>query len=105
MNGCRFEGGGGGEGAIEDAGDGGEVLHQLGEGVGEKGLRAVAHGLGGAVVAFDHDAVGTGGNGGAGEGGDVLAIAGGVGRIDDDRQVRELLDDGNGGHVERVAKR
>ena len=61
-------------------------------GVGEKqwelvqgeGLGAVAHGFGGVVVAFDHDAVGTGGDSGAGEGGDELAVAGGVGGVDDD---------------------
>src|SRR5690348_14322638 len=43
--------GGGGEALAEDFGDGGELAHQFGEGVGQEGLRTVAHRLRRVVVA------------------------------------------------------
>ena len=71
--------GGRGEPFAEELGDGGELLHEFGEGFREQGLRSVAHGFGGVVVVFDHDAVSAlAAMAGAGEGGDELAVSGGV---------------------------
>ncbi len=74
-----------------------------GELVGVDGLRAVGERLLRLVVHFDDDAVGAGGDGGAGHGQHVVALAGAVAGVDEDGQVAEALHGGNDAEVERVA--
>ena len=55
------------------------------------------------VVNLDLQAVGAGGGGGERHGLHVAGVAGGVARVRDDRQVREVVDHGDGVQVEGVA--
>ena len=68
-------------------------------------LRAVAQRVIGIAMHFDQQSVGAGCDGRASDGGHLVAAPRGVAWIDDDRQVAELLNDWNGGDIERVAGR
>src|SRR6266849_3194054 len=92
-----------GHAAADGGGDDAELGHELGEVSGLEGLRAIGKSVVGVVVDFDEQAVGAGGYGGAGHGRNFVAASGAVGGIGEHGQVRELLDDRDGGDVERVA--
>ena len=55
-------------------------------------------------MRLDDQAVGAGGDGGAGQRRNEFARAGGVAGIDDDRQVRKLLGDGDAAQIEQIAR-
>ncbi len=80
-----------------------DLVHHARELIGVDGLRAVGERLLGLVVHFDQDAVGADGDGGAGHGQHLVALAGAVARVDEDGQVAEPLHGGNDAEVERVA--
>jgi len=86
--------------------DGGDLAHFVGEDrefFREDGLHAVGEGFVRFVMNFDEQAIGSDGDGSAGEGKNFVALAGAVARIDKDGQVAALLDRGDNGEVERVA--
>src|SRR5690242_15287082 len=89
--------------AADGGSDDAKLGHELRKGRRLERLRAVGERPVRIVVDFDQQAVGTGSDGGAGHGRNLIAAAGGVRRVADDGQVRELLDDGNGGEIEGVA--
>ncbi len=64
---------------------------------------AIGPGLIRVGVAFDEEAVGADGGGGARQGRDEAAAAGSVAGIEDDGEVGELLEGGDGGDVAGVA--
>ena len=67
-------------------------------------LRAVGEGALGVVVDFDDEAVGPDGDAGPRQRRDHVVLARPVRGVDDDRQVREAADGGDGREVERVAR-
>ena len=79
------------------------LLEQPVEGGEVERLRAVGEGLVGVGVDLDQQAVGAGGQRGQGHRRDVIALAGAVAGVDQDRQVRQLLDRRDHRQVERVA--
>src|SRR4029077_17339119 len=90
--------------AADGWGDYAELGHELGEGGGLEGLRAVGEGVVGGVVNFYEQAVGAGGYGGGSHGRNLVAAPGAVGGVGEHGEVRQLFDYGDGGDVERVAR-
>src|SRR5438093_12741418 len=80
--------------AADESCQGVEVAHQSGELLRKDCLWPVGEGPGGIVVYLDHDAVGPGGDGGTGEGDDLVAPPGAVAGIDQDRQVAAVFQGG-----------
>ena len=66
-------------------------------------MRPVGKSMIGIVVDFDKQAIRASGYGGASHRRYFVAATGAVRGICDDRQVRELLNDGNRGDIESVA--
>jgi len=66
-------------------------------------LRAIGKRVIGVVVDFDEEAIGAGGDSGAGHGRHFVAAAGAVRRIRKHRKMRKFFDDRDGGDVEGVA--
>jgi len=95
---------GGLKGAVHEGGKWSELVHEALEVWEVEGLGAVAEGVGGVGVDFDHEAVGTDGDGGTGEGRDGPVVAGGVGGVHDDREVGEAFDGDDGGEVLSVSE-
>jgi hypothetical protein len=92
-------------GAVEDGGDLAHFSGEEGELFGKDGLHAVGERFFGFVVDFDQEAIGSDGDGGAGEGENFVALAGAVAGIDEDREVTAFFDGGNDGEVEGVARK
>src|SRR6267378_8582720 len=88
--------------------DGGDLAHFVGEDrefFRKDRLHAVGEGFVRLVVDFDEEAIGANGDGSAGEREYFVALAGTVAGIDEDGQVAALLDGGDDGEVERVARK
>ena len=83
--------------------DGSQAGHQLGELGDRDRLLAVGQRLVRARVDLDHDPVGARRDAGQRHRLDQPALAGGVRRIDDHRQVGQVVEQGHGRQVERVA--
>ena len=81
-----------------------KLLHELGVKVEVDLLLAVAPRLGGIWVHLDEQAVDVQRHGRLAELDDEVGAPAALARIDDDRQVRLLLHDGDGAQVERVAR-
>src|SRR5882724_10047181 len=92
-----------GHAAADGWGDDAELGHELIEAGRIERLRAVGERVVGIVVDFDEQAVGARGYRGASHCGNFVAPASAVRRIGNHREMRKLLDDGNGCDVERVA--
>lgn len=82
----------------------GHAVHQVVIVFRRQGLRAVGKGLGRVRVHFHDEAVGTAGDGGEGHRLDEAPFAGAVARVHDNRQMRKVLDGGDGGKVEGVPR-
>src|SRR5262249_8185832 len=80
-----------------------QLRHQAIELRRQQRLRAVAERVVGIVVHLDDEAVGAGRDGGARHRRHLVAASRSMARIADHGQVAELLDDGDGGDVERIA--
>ena len=89
---------------MEDAGDLADFIAELNKIIGKNGLHAVGKGVVGVVMDFDEDAIGSHGNSGAGEWKDLVALAGRVARVHDDREVAARFYRGHYGKVEGVAR-
>jgi len=85
------------DGAVEDGGDLLDFVHEVGEFGGEDGLDAVGEGSVGLVMDFDEEAIGTDGDGGAGERKNFVALAGAVAGIDEDGKMAAFFYGGNYG--------
>src|SRR3954447_2546989 len=92
-----------GEALAEQAGVGGDVARVVGEPGRLERLRAVAERGLGVLVDLDDDPVRADGGGRARQRLDEAAVAGGVARVDDHRQVRVELQPRHGAEVEREA--
>ena len=92
-----------GDVAVENLGDLGAFVHHFYELFGVDGLGSVGEGFVGLVMDLDHEAVGSYGDCGAGQGHDLVALAGSVAGIDEDGQVAEAVDGGHEAEVEGVA--
>src|ERR1700687_1120427 len=93
------------DGAVEDGGD---LTHLVGEGgefFGKDGLHAVGESFVRLVMDFDEEAIGADSDGGSWKRENFVALAGSVGRIDEDRKVAALFDGRYDGEVERVARK
>src|SRR5882724_4830117 len=91
------------DGAVEDGGDLAHFVGEDGKFFGQDGLHAVGEGFVRLVMDFDEQAIGTNGDGSAGQWENLVALASAVAGIDEDGQVAALLDGGDHGEVERVA--
>jgi len=88
---------------VEDRGDLAHFGDELGEFLRKDGLHAVGEGFFGFVVNFDEEAIGTNGDGGAGERKNLVAFASAVRGIDEDGKVAAFFDRGDDREIERVA--
>ena len=88
---------------MEDGGDLADLGDEFGEFFGEDGLHAVGEGFFGFVVNFDEQAIGTNGDGGAGERKNLVAFASAVRGIDEDGKVAAFFDRGDDREIECVA--
>ena len=84
---------------------GDQLRHHLGEVFRRQRLRAVAQRAFRARVNIDDQPVGAGGERGTRHRGDLVAPAGAMARVGDDRQVGHLMHHGDRGQVEQVARR
>ena len=80
------------------------AAHQIVVILRRQGLRAVGKGLGRVRVHFHDQAVRAAGDGSEGHRLDEAPFAGAVARVHDNRQVRKVLDGGDGGKVEGVPR-
>jgi hypothetical protein len=80
-----------------------DFLNQLGQHFQWQGLFAVGQGCGGVGVAFDQEAIGSGGNSRSCCRDDQVGTAGGVAGVGDDGEGADLFDQGNGVGIEGVA--
>ena len=80
-----------------------DFADEFGELFGEDGLHAVGEGFFGFVVNFDEEAIGANSDRGAGKRKNLVALAGAVRRVDEDREMAAFLDRGNDGEVEGIA--
>ena len=88
---------------MEDGGDLADFADEFGELFGEDGLHAVGEGFFGFVVNFDEEAIGANSDRGAGKRQDLVALAGAVRRVDEDREMAAFLDGGNDGEIQGIA--
>ena len=89
--------------AVEDQGDLLDFAHECGVFGGEDGLDAVGEGFFWLVMDFDQEAVGAYGYRGSGERENFVALAGAVGRIDENGEVAAFFHGGDDGEIESVA--
>ena len=88
---------------MEDRGDLADFGDELDELLRKDGLHAVGEGFFGFVVNFDEQAIGTNGDGGAGERKNLVAFASAVRGIDEDGKVAAFFDRGDDREIECVA--
>jgi hypothetical protein len=88
---------------MEDGGDLADLGDQCGEFFGEDRLHAVGEGFFGFVVNFDEEAIGANSDSGARKRKNLVALAGAVRRVDEDREMAAFLDGGNHGEIEGIA--
>src|SRR5271166_3167356 len=89
--------------ALQYSGDFAYLSHEVVELLGEERLFAIAEGAVGIRVDFDDETVSPNRNRGPGQWRDLVALAGSVAGIDDDRQMAQPLHRGNHAEIERVA--
>ena len=86
--------------------DGGDLLHfgnQGGEFFRQNRLDSVGEGFFGLVMDFDQEAIGANSDSSTGERKDFVALAGAVGRVDEDGEMAALFHGGDDGEIEGVA--